>query len=174
METNAIQQQVNNSTAQLISPETFLSHWQGHRGLTRRVIEAFPEDKLFGYSVGGMRAFGVMAVEIMDLSQYGIEGIVTGQWKSGEALDHATENVPVETKAAILQRWDKITEELNEYWPQISPERFQQVEVAFGAYENKNINTILYFLDNEIHHRAQGYVYLRTLGIEPPAFWDRF
>jgi len=174
METNAIQQQVNNSAAQLISPEAFLSNWQGHRSLTRKVIEAFPEDKLFGYSVGGMRSFGVMAVEIMDLSQYGIEGVVTRTWRSAGTLDHATEKVAVESKASILQRWDQITQELNEYWPQISPERFQEVEVAFGAYENKNINTIQYVVDNEIHHRAQGYVYLRTLGIEPPAFWDRF
>ncbi|HMV91072.1 MAG TPA: DinB family protein, partial [Cyclobacteriaceae bacterium] len=30
-----------------------------------------------------------------------------------------------------------------------------------------------YFVDNEIHHRAQAYVYLRALGIEPPPFWDR-
>jgi uncharacterized damage-inducible protein DinB len=26
---------------------------------------------------------------------------------------------------------------------------------------------------NEIHHRGQGYVYLRTLGIEPPPFYER-
>ena len=32
---------------------------------------------------------------------------------------------------------------------------------------------ILYAVDNEIHHRAQGYVYLRSLSIEPPAFYDR-
>ena len=31
----------------------------------------------------------------------------------------------------------------------------------------------IYFIDNEIHHRAQGFVYLRALGIEPPFFWDR-
>jgi uncharacterized damage-inducible protein DinB len=28
-------------------------------------------------------------------------------------------------------------------------------------------------IDNEIHHRAQGYVYLRALNIEPPHFWER-
>jgi uncharacterized damage-inducible protein DinB len=28
-------------------------------------------------------------------------------------------------------------------------------------------------IDNEIHHRAQGYVYLRLLGLEPPAFFER-
>jgi uncharacterized damage-inducible protein DinB len=32
---------------------------------------------------------------------------------------------------------------------------------------------ILYVVDNEIHHRRQGYVYLRALGIEPPAFFER-
>jgi uncharacterized damage-inducible protein DinB len=28
-------------------------------------------------------------------------------------------------------------------------------------------------IDNEVHHRAQGYVYLRALGLEPPHFWER-
>jgi uncharacterized damage-inducible protein DinB len=32
---------------------------------------------------------------------------------------------------------------------------------------------LLYIIDNEIHHRGQGYVYLRSLGIEPPHFWER-
>ncbi|MGO3807708.1 MAG: DinB family protein [Sphingobacterium sp.] len=32
----------------------------------------------------------------------------------------------------------------------------------------------MYFVDNEIHHRGQGFVYLRSLGIEPPHFWERF
>jgi uncharacterized damage-inducible protein DinB len=30
-----------------------------------------------------------------------------------------------------------------------------------------------YLIDNEIHHRGQGYVYLRALDIEPPFFPDR-
>jgi uncharacterized damage-inducible protein DinB len=32
---------------------------------------------------------------------------------------------------------------------------------------------ILYVIGNEIHHRGQGYVYLRALAIEPPSFYDR-
>jgi uncharacterized damage-inducible protein DinB len=36
-----------------------------------------------------------------------------------------------------------------------------------------NRDRLLYMVDNEIHHRAQGYVYLRLLGIEPPAFYER-
>jgi uncharacterized damage-inducible protein DinB len=64
---------------------------------TRRVIDAFPDDKLFGFSVGAMRPFGALALD----------------------------------------------------------------------------DLILYVIDNEIHHRGQGYVSLRVLGIEPPAFYDR-
>ncbi|WP_448635563.1 hypothetical protein [Pedobacter panaciterrae] len=44
-------------TPLFINSNALLDHWQGHRRLTRRVIEAFPEDKLFNYSVGGMRPF---------------------------------------------------------------------------------------------------------------------
>jgi uncharacterized damage-inducible protein DinB len=32
---------------------------------------------------------------------------------------------------------------------------------------------LLYIVDNEVHHRGQGYVYLRALGVEPPAFFQR-
>jgi uncharacterized damage-inducible protein DinB len=47
------------------------------------------------------------------------------------------------------------------------------VDKAFGQWESSGLNTILYGIDNEIHHRGQAYVYLRALGIEPPAFYDR-
>jgi uncharacterized damage-inducible protein DinB len=32
---------------------------------------------------------------------------------------------------------------------------------------------LLYVIDNEVHHRGQGYVYLRALGITPPPFYER-
>lgn len=174
METNALNQQVSAPAEMIVSPEALLEHWQGHRRLTRKVIEAFPEDKLFGYSVAGMRPFGDMIIEIMDMTSDGMNGVITGQWKTIDELDHITGKSPLKTKEAVLKQWDQITEQLNQNWQQLSPERFLEVELAFGAYEGKIIDSILYFIDNEIHHRAQSYVYLRSLGIEPPAFWDRF
>ena len=45
---------------------------------------------------------------------------------------------------------------------------------AFGQYTGTCCHDlILYVIDNEIHHRGQGYVYLRALGIEPPPFYER-
>lgn len=51
----------NVTSAMFIPAAALLEHWQGHRRLTRRVIEAFPADRLFSYSIGNMRPFGAMA-----------------------------------------------------------------------------------------------------------------
>jgi hypothetical protein len=55
METSINQLENVETMATFINSQDFLNHWQGHRRVTRRVIEAFPEDKLFTYSIGGMR-----------------------------------------------------------------------------------------------------------------------
>ncbi|WP_316793969.1 DinB family protein [Pedobacter frigoris] len=167
----------NNHTATLsaplfISPSDLLSSWLGHRRLTKRVIEAFPEDKFFDYSIGGMRTFADMMKEILDISGPGVKGIATDEWPAGSNWDHNAKAV-ASTKAEFLALWDDATEQISAYWPQISEERFQENVLAFGMYDGQAFSTILYFIDNEIHHRAQGTVYLRSLGIEPPAFWNR-
>ena len=143
-----------------------LAHWQGHRGLTRRVIEAFPEDQLFTFSLGGMRPFGLLAQEMLATSVPMVKGIVTGKWMLNE-------DQSARPKADLLRLWDEATEELNRYWGQIRPEQFTEHKVAFGQYPGEVYDLLLYVIDNEVHHRGQGYVYLRALGIEPPAFFDR-
>jgi uncharacterized damage-inducible protein DinB len=73
----------------------------------------------------------------------------------------------------LLRLWDGATEDIITYWAQIPTERFQETVLAFGQYEGVANSIIQYIIDNEIHHRGQAYVYLRSLGIEPPAFYDR-
>jgi uncharacterized damage-inducible protein DinB len=157
-------------TALVITPEALLEQWQGHRKLTRRVIEAFPEDKLFTYSVGGMRPFSELAMEMIRMGAPGMEGIVTRVWPN---VDWSDESQNPKTKKDLLKLWDEVTEKINTLWPQIPPTRFQEMDVAFGQWKGPVYWTLFYFIDNEIHHRAQGYVYLRSLGIAPPPFWDR-
>lgn len=157
-------------TQTFMSPETFLAHWHGHRGLTRRLIEVFPDDKLFTYSVGGMRPFSALALEMISMGGEGVKGLATGEWIS---YPESEKKYRATTKKELLDLWDSVTEQINTYWPQITPERFQEDDKAFGQWEGKVYWLIMYFFDNEIHHRGQGYVYLRGLGIEPPPFWDR-
>lgn len=149
-----------------------LAHWQGHRRLTRRIIEAFPEQELFNYSVGGMRPFSAMAIEMIGMGA-GIQGIATGEWPSLDTLpQHAKEGAPT-TKAELLRLWDEMTEKINATWPRIAPSRFNEIDKAFGQWEGRVLDLFLYFVENEIHHRGEGYVYLRSLGIAPHPFYDR-
>jgi len=154
------------SAPQLITPDQFLEHWQGHRRLTRRVIEAFPEEQLWSFSVGGMRPFGALVLEMLMIGAPMLKGIVTGEW-----VGSPVEGQP--TKSDLLAHWDADTATLEEYFPQLTLEKFQEHQVAFGQYPGLVYDLLLYGIDNEIHHRAQGYVYLRALGIEPPPFFER-
>ncbi|WP_114750850.1 DinB family protein [Pleomorphovibrio marinus] len=160
--------QVANHAPVLISPNQMLEHWQGHRALTRRVIEAFPEDKLFSFSLGGMRSFGDMAQELLAMAEPSAKGFATGEW---EELDEAS--LKEKSKDKLLEAWDRHTAGINKWFPQIPVEHFQQVIKAFNTYEGEVYSSLLYMIDNEIHHRGQGYVYLRVLGITPPNFWER-
>jgi uncharacterized damage-inducible protein DinB len=154
-------------------PSKFLlEHWQGHRRVTRRVIEAFPESELFSFAVGGMRPFAQLAFEMVGMTRGGIRGVATGEWAYTAELMHHAGTSPT-TKAALLALWDTTTAEIDGYWPQIPGSRFEEVDTAFGQWEGVVYGLMQYWIDNEIHHRGQGYVYLRALGIEPPAFYER-
>jgi len=150
----------------VMTAEDVLKHWQGHRRLTRKVIEAFPEEKLFEFSVGGMRPFAEMAWEFIRMAVPIVEGVSTGRWEEYKGAKPTT-------KAELLRVWDTQTAELDEKFGKIPPHRFSEVDKAFGMWESTGLGTIQYAIDNEIHHRGQGYVYLRALGIEPPPFWER-
>ena len=152
--------------ANVLTASDVLKNWQGHRNLTRRVIDAFPEDKLFQFSIGGMRPFSEMAWEFIRMAVPIAEGVATGNWVEFKKAKPTS-------KSELLKLWDEQTADLNEKFAQIPPHRFSEVDKAFGQWESAGMGTIQYAIDNEIHHRGQGYVYLRALGIEPPPFWER-
>lgn len=152
--------------ASFITPEAMLRHWQGHRALTRRVIEAFPDDQLFTFTIGGMRPFGALAMEMATMGAPMIRGVVTGEWSA--SFDRSPR-----PRTDILRLWDEATHDIETLWPQIPEPRFHERLTAFGQFEGVVHDLILYVIDNEIHHRGQGYVYLRALGIAPPPFFER-
>jgi uncharacterized damage-inducible protein DinB len=113
-----------------------------------------------------MRPFGELAMEIVTMGVPMVRGAVSGDWTASMSRDPRP-------KEEVLRLWDESTEQLEALWPQIPPERFQEKLTAFGQYTDELHNLILYVIDNEIHHRGQGYVYLRAQGIAPPFFYDR-
>ena len=154
------------ANAAFITPAELLKHWQAHRRLTRRMIDAFPDDKLFTFSIGGMRPFGELAMEMLGMAEPTVRGVVTKKWDQYSAAKATT-------KAELLRQWDESTKQLDQLFPQIPAEHFKDTITAFGQYTMPVNEILLYTIDNEIHHRGQGYVYLRALGIEPPPFYAR-
>ena len=156
----------SDASTPVITPAQFLAHWQAHRRLSRRMIAAFPDDQLFTFSVGGMRSFGALANEMLGMVIPTVKGVITDKW---DAYAESTAT----SKEQVLAQWDESTKQLEELYPQIPAARFQETMTAFGQWTMAGYDLLLYVVDNEIHHRGQGYVYLRALGIEPPPFYDR-
>lgn len=154
-----------------ITPEALLEHWQGHQRLTRRTIEAFPEDQLFSFTpTPPMRSFGGMVLELIRMVEPTLQGLLSGEWVTPDWSGMERQSF---SKAELLDMWDTTGQLLREQWQRIRVERFHAVEAAFGLPPQPNWNLVLYLIDNEVHHRAQGYIYLRLLRIEPPAFYER-
>lgn len=155
-------------SSEVISPAQLLEHWQGHRRVTRRTIEAFPEEALFTHSIGGMRTFAEMVSELLAIAVPGLREILTGETAQfRHAIPHGNK------KETLLALWDEATTELDSLWTNLKAKSFQDAVKTFGQYEGTVQSSLFYFIDNEIHHRAQGYVYLRSLDVEPPFFWER-
>lgn len=152
-----------------LTSDLLLRHWLGHRRLTRRTIVAFPETALFEHHAPGMRPFAAMVHEVTIYMPHLLRGAADGIWDwPGDVASTAPTS-----KADLLAAFDAATEDLKRDLPRITSERFLAVDQPIGSRQEPVVFTLLYFLDNEIHHRAQGFVYLRELGIEPPAFYQR-
>lgn len=143
-------------------------HWLGHRRLTRTTVLAFPERDLLEYAAPGMRPFAAMVHEVASLTGPLVDGVVERSWT------WPRDRGPVpDSKDGVLALLDAATERIERAWPSVTAARLREVDTPIPRRTETVLATLLYFIDNEIHHRGQGYVYLRSLGIEPPPFYRR-
>ncbi|MBX5477055.1 MAG: DinB family protein [Clostridia bacterium] len=154
----------------LLDPAALLEVLEGNRRLTLRTIEAFPEDKLFTYRpVEPLRPFAAMVKEILDLEDGYVRGIATGEWTTQDTC------AGVQTKSDLLAACERVRARTRELWQRLTVERLLTVEPDpfWGGPPQSHFERMLYTLENEIHHRGQGFIYLRLLGVEPPQFYER-
>ena len=149
----------------------FWAQWEGHRRLTLRAARAFPADKLLSFSPKApLRPFGVMLDEIARIERAYVRGLAEDKWEwdpknPAPATDAATAIAFLEEARAYTRRcWGGLSAETL-----LTP---REDPFFFGA-DKRPYDWLVYCLDNEVHHRGQGYVYLREIGIEPPPFWER-
>lgn len=152
---------------ELLTKDAVLKHWEGHRRLTLRVVEAFPEEALVSYTPAApMRPFAAMVAEIVNVEKVLVNALLTGAWQFENAQEFGS-------KGELLAACHAVRAKTRARWPELSLERLLEIGPVPLPKPLSPLEDFLYMIDNEIHHRAQGYVYLRSLGIEPPAFYER-
>ncbi|WP_242654564.1 DinB family protein [Symbiobacterium thermophilum] len=154
---------------ELLTPESLLAMLEGNRRLTLRVVELFPEDALFHFTPAPpLRPFADMVNEILEMEEGYVRGIATREWTFSPKR-------VVKTKQELLEACAAVRRRTLELWPRITAARLTEEEIDpfFGSEPQSNLSRLVYTLENEIHHRGQGYTYLRILGIQPPAFYIR-
>lgn len=153
--------------SQLLSQEDLWNHWEGHRRVTLRTLEAFPEDQFHAKPVAGMRSFAELMTEIVNVEESTMNGLKTGEWKWEPTQEHFA------TKADLQKAFAQVRQNSQAIYNSLSIEKLQTVETDAWGMTSSNLFRIFYMIDNEIHHRGQTYVFLRLLGLEPPAFYIR-
>ncbi|MFC9597025.1 DinB family protein [Peribacillus butanolivorans] len=152
-----------------LSKEALFDIMEGNRRLTMSVIEAFPEEKLFHYTpVEKLRPFAEMVKEIMNIERGYMRGIALGEWEFQDSF------TTLSTKEALVKACEDVREDTRKMWKNITEGKLEVVEKdPFFDPSQSHFARLQYALENEIHHRGQGFIYLRTLGIEPPEFFVR-
>ncbi|GGK42446.1 DNA damage-inducible protein DinB [Deinococcus malanensis] len=148
----------------MFTADEMLHHWRGHRALTRRTIERFPDEHLFTFTPGApLRTFGEMMLETVRMVAPSLHGVESGKWDFTQI-----DTSDVHEKAVLLHLWDEADALIEARWPHLTRDALRGVVPPLP-----HLTALPYLVENEIHHRGQGFVYLRLLGIEPPAFYER-
>ena len=150
----------------------FMDVWEDNRRLTNNVAHALVEagamDKVL---VDGMRPFRELTLEILGMERWNVRGLAYDQWE----YEAPPQMLRTSSIAEVLEFGRSVREETRQLWPSIPFDALAKMRPAPAPYvpEGTAIGWLTYALENEIHHRGQGYVYLRLLGQEPPAFYIR-
>jgi len=150
----------------ILTPEQLVNHWQSHRRITRKTIELFPEKELFEFKIGTMRHFGEISCELLSIGVPSLKIVINQDEENVYKL------LQINSKEALLNQWDKDTETINQLLPVLISLDYSEIFNLYGYIDRSILDIMLYLLENEIHHRAQGFTYLRALNIEPPFFFD--
>ena len=148
-----------------------MTQWEGNRRLTLRTAAAFPAGQLLTFTPAQpLRPFGAMCDEIARMQLAYMRGLAEDRW-----VYDADDPARPKDAAGVAALLENVQDYTRRAWPEISEQTLLTVRedpFFFGATK-RPYDWLVYCLENEIHHRGQGYIYLRHLGIEPPAFWER-
>ncbi|HEX7077430.1 MAG TPA: DinB family protein [Candidatus Eisenbacteria bacterium] len=148
--------------------------WEEFRlvnGITTRVIEAIPADKIGTRPVRDMRTPTELVVHMAETMRGVVEGIVSGEIKEYESSEKAL--------CPTIQSRDDLAKLMRDAWAKankaiggLRPEQATAMVKSPWGMDFPGWVCVQIVFDEHLHHRGQLYAFLRALGVEPPFMWD--
>ncbi len=146
--------------------------WESQRlvyGVSMRVFQAIPKDKMDAHPIPGMRTPKELIAHMAMMMHAIPAGIVKGQIDEYEA----------EEKKAVAMKYDEFMAWVADGW-KVADKAIKSLDEKKATSMVKNPWTtdfpafvcVQIVYDEHLHHRGQLYAYLRALGVEPPFLWD--
>lgn len=146
--------------------------WEDMRlvyGISMRVYQAIPKDKMDSHPIAGMRTPKELIAHMTCTLSAVATGTMKGQIESYEEAE----------KTFVAKPYDDFMKWVAESWT-VADEavRSMTAEQAQGMVKNPWTTDfpagvcIQIIFDEHLHHRGQLYAYLRIFGVEPPFMWD--
>ena len=146
--------------------------WEEQRlvfGITMRVIQAIPKDKMDAHPIAGMRTPKELIAHMGATMRSVATGVAKGQIEAYEELE----------KEYAAKPYDEFMKWIAESWT-VADKAVKSLTDAKVAGMVKNPWTTDFpgwvcmqiIFDEHLHHRGQLFAYLRAFGVEPPFMWD--
>jgi uncharacterized damage-inducible protein DinB len=154
-----------------MNKQSHLMMWDQQRmrhGITLRLIEQLPADKLTSQPIAGMRT----PVELL------VHMYMGGEAFAGSVLKGTLAEWDEKSVVASITTREQLLAFVNKTWSAIDASANAAtdaqissiVSTPWGEFPGVAIYGILY--DEYLHHRGQLYAYVRALGSEPVMMWD--
>ncbi|MEK7348854.1 MAG: DinB family protein [Candidatus Eisenbacteria bacterium] len=138
-------------------------------GISMRVYQAIPKDKIDSHPIAGMRTPKEIIAHMTCTLTSVATGTVKGQIEAYEAME----------KEYVAKPYDDFMKWVGEGWS-VADTAVRGMTDAQATGMVKNPWTtdfpafacIQIIFDEHLHHRGQLYAYLRCFGVEPPFLWD--
>jgi len=138
-------------------------------GITFRVIQAVPKDKIDVRPVRDMRTPRELVAHMYETMRGVAAGIVSGQVVTDENADKGNS---LKTHAEMLQFASECWKSADKSVKSITDAQATAMVKTPWGMDFPGWMCAQIIFDEHLHHRGQLYAYLRALGIEPPFMWD--
>ncbi len=137
-------------------------------GVTLRLLEQIPADRLTSHPIAGMRTPVELVVHFYAGTRQFTESVRTGVLADfDEAAAVAAIKTPKQLLAFVTDAWAAADREARKV---TDVQLGGTVKASWGAYPGSKMYEFLH--DEYLHHRGQLYAFVRTYGIEPVSLWD--